>query len=137
VGYNASGNPEHDFKFQGKELVGDFGLGWYDFQWRQYDPVLGRANAVDPHASDYLSLSPFMFLGNNPVRMTDPDGRNFGDFWSQSGEWLGSDGKDDHKNYVVTNAREARTIKENLRDKKVTQTESKVYPIFWTNLAGN
>jgi RHS repeat-associated protein len=124
IGYVAEASKESDFKFQGKELVGDFGLGWYDFMWRQYDPVLGRATSVDPHARDYLSLSPFMFLGNNPMRMTDPDGRNFGDFWSQSGEWLGSDGKDDHKNYVVTNSREARTIKENLQNRRVTTTES-------------
>jgi RHS repeat-associated protein len=76
IGYNASGNPESDFKFQGKELAGDFGLGWYDFQWRQYDPVLGRANAVDPHAESYHPMSPYSFLGNNPARMVDPDGRD-------------------------------------------------------------
>ncbi len=77
IGYNAGGNPEHDFKFQGKELVGDFGLGWYDFQWRQYDPVLGRANAVDPHAENYHPMSPYSFLGNNPMMMVDPDGRDW------------------------------------------------------------
>ncbi len=74
IGYNASGNPEHDFKFQGKELVGDFGLGWYDFLWRQYDPVLGRFNSVDPMAHLMRRVSPYAFVFNNPLRFVDPDG---------------------------------------------------------------
>ncbi len=74
IGYNAGGNPEHDFKFQGKELVGDFGLGWYDFQWRQYDPVLGRFNSVDPMAHLMRRVSPYCYAFNNPLRFIDPDG---------------------------------------------------------------
>ncbi len=75
VGYNAGGNPEHDFKFQGKELVGDFGLGWYDFQWRQYDPVLGRFNSVDPMAHKREWLTTFNFVQCNPILRVDPDGK--------------------------------------------------------------
>ncbi len=74
IGYNASGNAEHGFKFQGKELVGDFGLGWYDFMWRQYDPVLGRFNSVDPMAHLMRRVSPYAFVFNNPLRFVDPDG---------------------------------------------------------------
>ncbi len=50
--------------------------GWYDFHWRQYDPALGRANAVDPHAGGYPTISPYGFLANNPLSMIDPDGRD-------------------------------------------------------------
>ncbi len=74
IGYVAEASKEHDFKFQSKELVGDFGLGWYDFQWRQYDPVLGRFNSVDPLAHHMRRFSPFAFVFNNPLRFTDPDG---------------------------------------------------------------
>jgi RHS repeat-associated protein len=74
IGYIAPGNAENDFKFQGKELAGDFGLGWYDFMWRQYDPVLGRSTSVDPLAHQMRRVSPFAFVFNNPLRFIDPDG---------------------------------------------------------------
>jgi RHS repeat-associated protein len=101
IGYNASGNPEHDFKFQGKELVGDFGLGWYDFQWRQYDPVLGRFNSVDPMAHLMRRVSPFAFVFNNPLRFIDPDGMVPGDFYEENGNFIGNDGRQDGKVYVI------------------------------------
>jgi len=48
-----------------------YGLNWYDFEFRTYDPQLGRWWQADPlmqHASSYLAMS------NNPVLFTDPLG---------------------------------------------------------------
>lgn len=36
-----------------------------------------RWPAVDPHAENYYSQSPYAFTGNNPVNFVDPDGRDY------------------------------------------------------------
>ena len=71
---------KNKYMYNGKELQEDLGLGWYDYQARQYDPVLGRFLSIDPHADDYLSWTPYNYVGNNPVRRVDPDGKDWGDF---------------------------------------------------------
>jgi hypothetical protein len=38
-------------------------------------PDLGRWNGIDQLAEAYTSTSPFAYVANNPVLMTDPDGR--------------------------------------------------------------
>ena len=46
----------------------------YDLHYRNYDPVLGRMNQVDPMATKYASLSPYNFSFNDPVNFNDPLG---------------------------------------------------------------
>lgn len=46
----------------------------YDLAFRNYDPVLGRMNGVDPMATKYASLTPYNFSFNDPVTFTDPSG---------------------------------------------------------------
>jgi RHS repeat-associated protein len=46
----------------------------YDLDYRNYDPVLGRMNQVDPMAAKYPSLSPYNFSFNDPVTFADPNG---------------------------------------------------------------
>jgi RHS repeat-associated protein len=46
----------------------------YDLDFRNYDPVLGRLNQVDPMADKYGSFSPYHFSFNNPVSFNDPSG---------------------------------------------------------------
>lgn len=38
-------------------------------------PELGRLNGMDQLAETYNSISPFAYVGNNPIMMFDPDGR--------------------------------------------------------------
>ncbi|MBX2966556.1 MAG: hypothetical protein KF845_10450 [Cyclobacteriaceae bacterium] len=42
--------------------------------YRGYDAALGRMFEVDPFASDFVSLSPYHYVGNNPALLTDPSG---------------------------------------------------------------
>jgi len=70
-------NETCDYLYNGKEFNDDFGLGWYDYGARFYDPSIARWNAVDPHAENYYSLSPFHFVGNNPLSNLELDGRDF------------------------------------------------------------
>ncbi len=57
---------------EGNELNSN--TGWYEMFFRGYDPALGRMLQVDPFASDFMSLSPYNYVGNNPVLLTDPSG---------------------------------------------------------------
>jgi len=51
----------------------------YDLQYRNYDPVLGRMNQVDPMATKYASLTPYNFSFNDPVYYNDPMGDDAND----------------------------------------------------------
>ncbi len=48
--------------------------GVYDLHYRNYDPVLGRMNQVDPVASKYGSVTPYNYAFNAPTNMNDPLG---------------------------------------------------------------
>ena len=44
---------------------------------RHYHPTLSIWLSVDPMADKYPSLSPYTYCANNPVRLVDPDGRDY------------------------------------------------------------
>ncbi len=46
-----------------------------DFGARMYDPRLGRWQALDPLASKFANMSPYNFVLNSPLILSDPDGR--------------------------------------------------------------
>jgi RHS repeat-associated protein len=53
----------------------------YDLEYRNYDPTLGRMNAVDPMASKYSSLTPYNYSFNDPVTFNDPSGADPHEDW--------------------------------------------------------
>ena len=62
------------YKYNGKELDRMHGLDTYDYGARQYDPVLGRWDRMDPLCEKYYDLSPYAYCGGNPVNNVDTDG---------------------------------------------------------------
>ncbi|MFT4733921.1 MAG: RHS repeat-associated protein [Sediminicola sp.] len=64
------------FRFNGKEWDDETGNFYYGA--RYYDPKISVWLSVDPLAHKYPSLSPYVFVANNPVMLVDPDGR---DIW--------------------------------------------------------
>jgi RHS repeat-associated protein len=96
-----STQPEaQDFKYSGKELDRTFGLDLYDFHARQYDPLLPGFNAVDPCATDYYWISPYVYCAGNPVNCVDKDGKRIN---GVNNEFVSID----TENWTIQNANEA------------------------------
>jgi len=76
AGIEKQGQPDHKWKFLSREQQEELGLGWVDLQARMYDPQLGRFHSIDPLVELYQEAwTPYHYSFNNPVLLSDPDGR--------------------------------------------------------------
>ena len=74
------------YTFSAKEKDSETGLSY--FGSRYYSSDLSMWLSVDPQASKYPSLSPYVYCANNPVRVVDPDGEDYDVFITgEGGEW--------------------------------------------------
>jgi RHS repeat-associated protein len=62
---------KYRFGYQGQFAEMDEETGWNSFELRMYDPVIGRWMVPDPIRQYW---SPYLSMGNNPIRMMDADG---------------------------------------------------------------
>jgi len=70
-----SGSNPNQFLYNGgSELQQDNGSNIYSTFYREYDPAVGRFQAVDIDADSYSDTSPYAFASNNPVMFNDPMG---------------------------------------------------------------
>ena len=70
-----SGTTPTTFQFTGQRLDNLLGLYFYNARW--YDPLLGRfiqADTITP--GGVQGLDRYVYVGNNPVRYTDPTGHD-------------------------------------------------------------
>jgi len=79
ISAKALGSLTNRTKFNGKEIQTDefsdgFGLEQYDFGARFYDSQLGLWHNIDPLSDNSRRWSPYVYVYNNPLRFTDPDG---------------------------------------------------------------
>jgi RHS repeat-associated protein len=65
---------KNEYFYNGKEAEDDFGLGWLDYGFRDYDPVIGRWWCIDAMAEKYYNNSPYVYCANNPISFFDPNG---------------------------------------------------------------
>jgi len=65
------------YKYNGKEMDRFQNLDLFDYGARHYDAALGRWFTVYPLAEKYYSISPYVYVANNPVRFIDPDGMDW------------------------------------------------------------
>lgn len=72
----AAPNNSYRYGFSGKEKDNEVKEGGnsYDFIGRIYDPRVSRWLSVDPKASKFPYESPYVYVSNNPLIYTDPDG---------------------------------------------------------------
>jgi RHS repeat-associated protein len=63
--------PGNRYRYNGKELEGKLGLGWYAYGARWYDPTIGRFTGVDPIGEDFAWATVFNYAENEPIGHID------------------------------------------------------------------
>lgn len=63
------------YGYEGEFSEADPETNWNSFQFRMYDPHIGRWVIVDP---DDEFFSPYLAMGNDPIGNVDPDGADVG-----------------------------------------------------------
>jgi RHS repeat-associated protein len=71
--YDASA-PADQSGFTGYQFEEEGGLDLYHAEARNYDPVIGRFTSRDPLAQHFPSWTPYHYVHNNPISLTDPTG---------------------------------------------------------------
>ena len=74
LGFTMTSAPKNKYLYNGKEMQDDFGLNWEDYNFRMYDPIIGRFHSIDPMAFFTPSISPYGYANNNPIGCIDEDG---------------------------------------------------------------
>lgn len=109
-------------KFQGKEWGAGNGvdLNLYDFGARRYDPSISRWLSLDPLSDKYFNISPYAYCAGNPVNLVDPTGCVIGDYYNTLGNYIGTDGINDNRKYLVLSTKDQRTVIRNHKNKGST-----------------
>lgn len=75
--YSRENSVDQKYLYNGKELQDALSLNNYDFGARMYEPSIGRWISPDPLAEKFYDMSPYVAMGNNPIRYVDPNGMEF------------------------------------------------------------
>ena len=70
-GWNTGTN---QYQYNGKEIDNDFGIDWYHYGARMFDPAVGRFTGVDPIADRFAWVSTYNYAENEPIANIDLHG---------------------------------------------------------------
>jgi RHS repeat-associated protein len=140
IGKEAAGGLQNKFNYNGKEeqskeFSDGSGLDYLDYGARMYDAQIGRWNVIDPHSINYVSYSPFVYVGNMPMLLVDPDGRDWF-YHSKDGKanatWQWHEGnsyntgvKDEDGNEVILQGEKVVVVFEGSRNEKLGTKKDK------------
>jgi len=62
---------ENLYQYNGKENQQAHNLAWVDYGFRMYDPQIARWHVVDALAEKYFDLTPYNYVGNDPIGRYD------------------------------------------------------------------
>lgn len=99
----------HRYKYNGKELDGMHGLDWCDYGARWYDGM--RFLTQDPHATDYVGISPYTYCANNPINAIDIDGKD--SYYTTEGIYVCDNLKETDFIYIVSDYKYLRQLSNN------------------------
>jgi RHS repeat-associated protein len=68
---STSSGTNNPYLYNNKELQPGFGLNWYNYIARFYDPEVPRFTGVDPLAVNYPWQSTYVYAAGNPIRYID------------------------------------------------------------------
>ena len=94
-----------NYKFGGKELDRTYGLDWYDFVARQYDPAVPMFNRPDDHAESYYGISPYAYCAGDPINLIDPTGEDIY-YYDEYGNLVDIEKNEKYDQVVVQNGNE-------------------------------
>lgn len=113
----------YKYKYNGKELQDELGLGMYDMEARNYMPDLGRWGNIDELAEEFEDLSPYNFSNNNPISFSDPSGMAPENSQGLTSTVVNNEGeiidhKDDGDDNIYLNSRKGKVIGKEQEEKK-------------------
>ncbi len=94
-----SSTSDYAYKYTGHERDKETGINIDYMLARGYDPTLARFLQVDPLYDNYPEMSPYAYVGNNPLNAIDPDGRTI---YYVNGKAVFDDGEDNALNVYTT-----------------------------------
>ena len=74
--YNLTYTPEFCFPSTGKERDEETGYGYFGARYMDHE-LMTMWLSVDPMCDKYPSISPYAYCAWNPVKLVDPDGREW------------------------------------------------------------
>lgn len=70
--FNTGVSNDNKYLYNGKELQDETQV--YDYGWRHYDPWIGRFSQIDRFIENYMPVSPYSYVANNPIKNVDING---------------------------------------------------------------